>query len=52
MLEGWQRYGGVVVEYKQFSNWGFRFYKNLNLGKAGTHIRKGERWKKIGFHFN
>ena len=34
--------GVKVVEQKQFSNWGFRVYKNLNLGR-GMHAR--EMWK-------
>ena len=34
--------GVTVVEQKQFSNWGFRVYKNLNLGR-GMHAR--EMWK-------
>ena len=46
-MEGRRRDGGAVVEQKQFSNWGFRVYKNLNLCKR-LHAREIERdMKKI-----
>ena len=43
---GQRRDCGAVVGQKQFSNWGFRVYKNLDLGKGCTHERKGERCEK------
>ena len=39
---GQRRDGGAVVGQKQFSNWGFRVYKNLDLGK-GLHTREKGR---------
>ena len=42
MVERWWRDGGEMVEQKQFSNWGFRVYKNLNLGKR-LHARETRR---------
>ena len=39
---GQRRDGGAVGGQKQFSNWGFRVYKNLDLGK-GLHTREKGR---------
>ena len=37
---------------RKFSNWGFRIYKNLNLG-GGWHTHETKRdVEKIGFCFN
>ena len=37
MVSQWWRDVGVVVEQRQFSNWGFRVYKKLKLGKRMAH---------------
>ena len=42
VVEGRWRDGGAVVEQKQFSNWGFRVYKNLDWGK-GLHAQERGR---------
>ena len=46
----WWRDGKGMVEQKQFPNWEFRVYKNLNLGKMLARTTQGERCgKKLAF---